>query len=205
MDVVAAIQETEERARKLLKKDKKTLELQSIGAQVFQFVLRKATVDDTRSSEVFNFRGTTYTYDAGCGMIYIEGARAGSADCDRVVCCAAAVMLNATHCISDPELRTYVEDRLTAGMPAIGKRGRGRSKADNAPRDLVIVARLILPLLDRFDATRNPATKGESACSIVQKALANIGIHMGEDAVERVWEKLPSSMRKNLLPAVPNK
>jgi hypothetical protein len=205
MDVVAAIQETEERARKLLKKDKKTLELQSIGAQVFQFVLRKATVDDTRRSEVFNFRGTTYTYDAGFGMIYIEGARAGSADCDRVVCCAAAVMLNATHCISDPELRTYVEERLTAGMPAIGKRGRGRSKADNAPRDLVIVGRLILPLLDRFDATRNPATKGESACSIVQKALANIGIHMGEDAVERVWEKLPSSMRKNLPPAVPNK
>ena len=205
MDVGAAIQETEERARKLLKKGKKMLELQSIGAQVFQFVLRKATVDDTRRSEVFNFMGATYTYDAGYGMIYIEGARAGSADCDRVVCCAAAVMLNATHCISDPELRTYVEGRLTVGIPSIGKRGPGRSKKDNAYRDMVIVGRLIPPLLDRFDPTRNAATKGESACSIVSKALARVGMHMSEGAVERVWEKLPPSMRGDLSPSVPIK
>ena len=53
--------------------------------------------------------------------------------------------------------------------------------------------------------TRNAATKGESACSIVSKALARVGMHMSEGAVERVWEKLPPSMRGGLSPSVPIK
>jgi hypothetical protein len=118
---------------------------------------------------------------------------------------AAAAMLNATGGISDRELRAYVEARLIGGMPVIGKRGRGRSEADNAPRNLVIVGKLIPPLLDRFDATRNPATKRESACSIVSKALERVDIHMSEGAVVRVWEKLPPSMRDGLSSSVPIK
>jgi hypothetical protein len=205
MDV--AITETEERAKELLfdRKGKRWGIEAAIGEWVFQFVLLKATVSEIRlaPNEVFDWQGTTLRYNAGIGHLLIADARAGDWFCDRVICCAAAVML--TGGISDPELRTYVEGRLTVGIPSIGKRGPGRSKKDNAYRDMVIVGRLIPPLLDRFDPTRNAATKGESACSIVSKALARVGMHMSEGAVERVWEKLPPSMRGGLSPSVPIK
>jgi hypothetical protein len=196
--VEKAIEETVARAKTLLKKDKKKGEQALIGAHVFQFVLRRvATADEARRGGAFDFKDTTYIYDADWGTIYLEGARAGDSFCDRVICTAAALMLR--NGITNPELRLYVEKRLIEGAPSIGKRERGRSKRDNAHRDVIIVGRLIPPLLDRFDATRNETTKDkgiESACSIVQKALANIGFqHMSESTVVTVWEKRPPSMR----------
>jgi hypothetical protein len=157
--------------------------------------LRKATIDEVRRGEVFDWQGTTYRYDADIGHVLITGARAGDWFLDRVICAAAALMLRDG--ISDPELRLYVEKRLIEGVPSIGKRGRGRSKRDNAHRDVIIAGRLIPPLLDHgFQPTRNAATKDtESACSIVKSALANIGIHLSEAAVEKVWKKLSPSAR----------
>ena len=124
---MGAIKETEERAKELLfdakgkRRDIRTV----IGLWVFQVVLR---MDDIHIApgEVFDWQGTTLRYDVSIGHLLIADARAGGSFCDRVVCCAAAVMLNATGGISDPELRTYVEERLSGGT-TIGKRGRGRA------------------------------------------------------------------------------
>jgi len=72
-------------------------------------------------------------------------------------------------------------------------RARGRHKAGGyVPRDAAIVGAIKLVERLGFKPTRGRARTGkaESACSIVYKALARVGIHMNsERAVERIREK----------------
>ena len=197
-EVEAATEETVSRARTFLfdAKGKRRTEEYHIGSYAFQTVLRPETIAETMNPKLghylFDWKGTTLVYDAGIGELCL--ADAGSTPFfDRVLCKVAAVMLDATGSIADPRLRAYVCDRLDGGIPAIGKRGRGRSSKETWGRDLVIIGRLILPLLDRFNATRTHTSKKteceESACSIVQKALERVRIHMSERRVEGIWEK----------------
>jgi hypothetical protein len=141
---------------------------------------------------VFDWGGKTYVYDAGLGEILLDAARSDPF-CDRVLCNAAAAMLEATGGIVDPRLRAHVCGRLSGGVVPTSKAKRGRTGKDTWGRDAVIVGRLIPPLLDRFNATRNDETKHtESACSIVKAALALVGIHLSEKQVVGIWSKHPS-------------
>ena len=129
-------------------------------------------------------------YDGGLGELIMADAHADTF-CDRVLCNAAAAMLEATGGITDNRLRAYVCGRLSGWLVTNSKRKRGRTR-DNWGRDAVIVGRLVLPLLDQFKATRNDATEAESACSIAKAALERIGIHISEKRIEEIWGKYRS-------------
>jgi hypothetical protein len=114
--------------------------------------------------------------------------------CDRLLCNAAAMILQATGGIADKRLRDYACRRLSGDMPPPPvKPARGRGADDNRWRNVCIVGYLIPPLLRaEFPPTRNEATETESACSIVSQALATIGIKLGEKAIAKIWARYPS-------------
>ncbi len=197
-DVEAAINETIERARPLLfdDKGKRRPEAYFIALFTLQSVLRPATIAEAFNPQLgqhlFDWAGKTYLYDTGLGEMCLADAHS-EPFFDQVLCNAAAAMLEAKGGIPDPRLRAYVCGRLTSGIAPVGKRGRGRTGKDTWGRDAVIVGRLIPPLLDRFSATRNKATRSkdgaEFACSIVTKALSKVRHNMTEKRVEDIWGK----------------
>lgn len=163
-DVEAAINETEQRARQFLfdEKGKRLPEDYFITLFMAQTVMRPATSEEVmhpRPGHTLFDRGkTSYVYDPVWGEVLLADAKV-EASCDRNLCKAAGIMLDATGRIDDSRLRSYACGRLVTGMPVIGKPKRGRSSKDTWGRDQVIVGRLIRPLLDRFNATRNRETK----------------------------------------------
>jgi hypothetical protein len=201
-----AIEETRARAKQLLfdAKGKRRPEEYFVSAQTFQTILRPATIEEAMNPQdgltLFDWKGTSLAYDAGWGDLLVALAREGDAGCDRMICKAAAVMLDGAGCIEDRLLRTYIRDRLLGGITPQAKPKRGRSSKDTWGRDAVIVGRLIPPLLNRFHATRNKASRNkegaaESACSIVSKALARMGksgydgINITEERIEDIWDR----------------
>jgi hypothetical protein len=198
-EVEAAIEETASKAKQLLfdRKGKLKGPEARIALYTMQIALPKARAAQVLSRQegqtFFDWQGDTRVYNAGVGDLLISLA-ADDPFFDRVVCCSAAIMLDALGGIPHARLRSYIGARLTTGLPALEKRKRGQRKADNTYRDMTIAYHLILPLLDRFNATRNEATKQkdetESACSIVTKALERAKIHMSEKTVEDIWGKL---------------
>jgi hypothetical protein len=78
--------------------------------------------------------------------------------------------------------------RLRAKRPP-QKRGR-RRQTEN--RDLTIATAIAAVARDGFSPTRSHATHhpaAHSACSIIQAALAEIGVSMSERTVEGIWER----------------
>jgi hypothetical protein len=141
---------------------------------------------------VFRWRGAMMIYDPGLAEILFS--ECSDPYCDRILCNAAAVILQATGTIADQRLRDYACRRLSGDMsrPPV-KPARGRSADDNRWRNVCIVGYLIPPLLRaEFPPTRNEATETESACSIVSQALAKIGIKLGEKAIAKIWARYPS-------------
>ena len=195
-DIEAAIAETEERARRHLfdSKGKKRPEGYFVSLFTLHTLVRPATIEEAMQPKpghsLFDWSGATYVYDGGLGELIMADAHADTF-CDRVLCNAAAAMLEATGGITDNRLRAYVCGRLSGWLVTNSKRKRGRTR-DNWGRDAVIVGRLVLPLLDRFKATRNDATEAESACSIAKAALERIGIHISEKRIEEIWGKYRS-------------
>lgn len=194
-DVEAAITETAVKAALLFDSKGKRKGADSfIALFAMQTVLRIATASQTLNPQqghiLFDWKGSTVIYSSGVADLLITDANSGDEFCDRVICSAASVMLDATGSILDPQLRSYLCGRLNRGVPTISKRGRGRSKGNNSYRDAVIAGWLIPPLLDRFNATRNAETRHtESACSIATKALSRVGMHMSEKRLENIWAK----------------
>ena len=198
-DVETAIEETASRAKQLLFNRRGKLKGQEakVALYTMEIPLPKARaaqmLNRQEGQTFFDWQGDTRVYNAGIGDWLISCA-AEDPFYDRVVCCTAAIMLDALGGIPDAQLRSYAGARLTNGFPALEKRKRGQRKEDNTYRDMTIAYHLILPLLDRFNATRNEATKQkgetESACSIVTKALAKAKLHLSEKTVEDIWGKL---------------
>ena len=140
----------------------------------------------------FRWRGDMMIYDPGLAEILFS--ECSDPCCDRLLCNAAAMILQATGGIADKRLRDYACHRLSGDMsrPPV-KPARGRSADDNRWRNVCIVGYLIPPLLRaEFPPTRNEATETESACSIVSQALAKIGIKLGEKAIAKIWARYPS-------------
>lgn len=137
------------------------------------------------------WRSKDYVYMSAIAALLLQEARDGDAVSDQVLCNAAAIMLDATGGISDTSLRAYVIQRLSKDIPPPQKRGRGRSKTDNAYRDSVIAGWLIPPLAEKgFCPTRNEATDEECASSIVHNALNRIGISLSEKRIAEIWGKV---------------
>ena len=147
---------------------------------------------------VFRWRGDMMIYDPGLAEDFFS--ECSNPYCDRLLCTAAAIILQSTGGIADKRLRDYVCRRLSGDMPPPPvKPARGRSADDNRWRNVSIV-NLIPPLLRAgFPPTRNEATETESACSIVSQALATIEIKLGEKAIAKIWARYPS--RHNILGA----
>ena len=78
-----------------------------------------------------------------------------------MICKAAAVILDGAGRIEDRLLRAYIRDRLLGSIAPKAKPKRGRSSKDTWGRDAVILGRLIPPLLNRFKATRNKASRNK--------------------------------------------
>src|SRR5262245_2376864 len=138
---------------------------------------------------VFKWRGDMMIYDPSLAEIFFS--ECSDPYCNRLLCNAAAVILEATGGIADKRLRDYACRRLSGDMPPPSiKPARGRDADDNRWRDVCIVGYLIPPLLRaEFSPTRNEATESESACSIVSQALQEIGIQLGGKRIGEIWYK----------------
>jgi hypothetical protein len=140
---------------------------------------------------VFKWCGDMMIYDPGLAEIFFS--ECSDPYCDRLLCNAAAMILQATGGIADKRLRDYACRRWSGDMPPPPvKPPRGRSADDNRLRNACIVGYLIPPLLvAEFPSTRNEATETESACSIVSQALATIEIELGEKHIAKIWAGNP--------------
>jgi hypothetical protein len=190
-DAKAAIAETAARAKELFEVRGGPDRFGSLFTM--NVLLRKASAAEILHPQpgdiIFDWRRCTRVYRKEVGDVLLDGAE-GDAFIDRVLCNAAAVILDAVGSIPDARLRSYVCGRLMGGLTPLAKRRRGQKKTSNDYRDVVIAGCLIPPLLDRFNATRNAETRHtESACSIATKALASVGVHMSEKRVENIWAR----------------
>jgi hypothetical protein len=164
-----------------------------LAASTLHTVIRPAIGGtDKPSDQVFEWRGGLMVYNPGLAEILFS--ECSNPYCDRLLCNAAAMILQATGGIADKRLRDYACRRLSGDMPPPPvKPPRGRSADNNQWRNVCIVGYLIPPLLRaEFPLTRNEATETESACSIVSQALAKIGIKLGEKAIAKIWARYPS-------------
>jgi hypothetical protein len=66
--------------------------------------------------------------------------------------------------------------------------------------DIAVIVESIVSQGTSIKATRNPARHRsgtpDSACSIMREALASLGTHLGEDAVETIWRNNKLAARK---------
>jgi hypothetical protein len=201
MSVEDAIAQTENKAQALLfdREGKPHKHKRYVASLLWHTVLRSAktfvkTDYAKEGTYAFRWHGDLVIYDPAEAEIAIWHARGGDPTSDELLCNAAAMILDATGGIADKSLRDYICGRLMLGAPQPTPK-KGRSAEKNRWRDVCIQGWLIPPLLPGFPATRNEATKTESACSIVSKALKNIGIKLSEKGVANVWNARPSSMK----------
>ena len=92
---------------------------------------------------------------------HLEAAKNGDYISDRIVCCAASLILGVTAGIRDFDLREYVACSLRRENRDLQIDTR---TIRNAYRDRAICLRLVWPLVQRgFLPTRNPGTEAECA------------------------------------------
>jgi hypothetical protein len=132
----------------------------------------------------------------------VNKARSGNADAQAFLCLTAGHLIREDKKVPSV-LRGYIASLLMAWASAgSSKRGKGRPK-DNAiiSRDAFIVSAVEALLAGYAEhglqatRSRDPSRRSselgnepaESACSIVQKTLAGLGIHMSEANVEKIW------------------
>ena len=160
-------------------------------------ILRPTTASEAAQPgldrDLIDWRGNLYTYDADIAVLFLDDAHKGDHTADGVLCNAAAVLLVTTGGIADQRLRMYAAKRLS-GEICPPKKGRG---GDNAFRDAAIVGLLIPFLLAKgFQPTRNDSTEGECACSILSKALEQIGIDLSGKRLSNLWARRVSKPKQ---------
>jgi hypothetical protein len=119
----------------------------------------------------------------------IEDARSGKdPDADAILCEWGALAVSCAVNIPLP-LREYLASILFERAET-GRRRGGPHPDTHLPRNFVITYAVARVSERGFSPTRNRARGAqESACSIVTKALKRTGRHMGEDTIEKIWEK----------------
>jgi hypothetical protein len=135
-------------------------------------------------------------------LSYLRGYAVVRYDCADEVLREAAARLIVEGKPLPPTLRYYVvEEVLRRATSTVARRKTGPNRDINTARDVTIgtaVSRVVEH--HGFPQTRNKATRDkagrDSACSIVADALEEVGIHMSEDAVEKVWHNLVRFVRR---------
>ena len=196
MSVEDAIAQTANRARALLfDREGKPKGVDHYLAVLTLYSLIRPTKwfgqPDHPGIQVFTWRGDLMVYDPGLAEIFLS--ECSDPACDRILCNAAAVILEATRTIADDRLWHYACRRLRGDIPApLVKPKRGRSADDNRWRNSCIVGYLVPPLLQAgFPAMRNDANiYATSACGIVSQALQKIGIELAEKTIANIWSQL---------------
>lgn len=119
----------------------------------------------------------------------ICAAEGGDAAADACLRVAAAMFLERGQTVP-VSLGSYIARSLRASLPRPRKH-----RLQNRARDGVIFDCINDAIKLGFSPTRNAASRGRedctlSACAIVATALSKIGMHISEEAVEKVWNKM---------------
>jgi hypothetical protein len=129
----------------------------------------------------------------------VERARRGSR-LDHEIACELAMEMLEVGKTAPLSLRDYISRVLRDGPPP-GKPGVSPQK--HFSRNLAIEeAVTLVHSLYGFKLTRNPATRSkpnapESACSIVARALAALGLHISEDGVKEAYDQAQKVFKSN--------
>jgi hypothetical protein len=134
-----------------------------------------AVVEDNNGVPVLSYTGT----DANSVIALAIG---GDAVAHQALCLVAA-RLTAKKETLPLALQQYV-----VGAASQLKRGKKGNPAVNALRDDAIFDAIEIVIKLGFKPTRNRASKHESACSIVAKALADCRAALSEGEVETIWQ-----------------
>ncbi len=132
-------------------------------------------------------------YDEEKGARLIEKARSGDYVAKFTLYAVAADYLEAERPLPDA-LREYLIEELRSEVNRRPKR-RGRDPHAYHPRDFEVACIISNVIMLGFRPTKNRATEGVSACSIVTQALEKLGIHLSESAVEKIWERFSPKLR----------
>ena len=129
-------------------------------------------------------------YDDNQGRELIERAGKGDPDADALLCGLAQRFIRSGMPL--PEyLGDYVATILTVRFLAPPKRRKGGDPYALDGRNLFIVTILKRLKGSGVPPTRNRAARdngtGRSGCSIVAKALSEVGVHIDETGVEKIW------------------
>jgi hypothetical protein len=120
----------------------------------------------------------------------VEQARRGDATAARALRQSAAELLRRRHPLPE-SLNAWLSEHLNDDW--LVKRSRRGPKPDELrtrDRGLSLVIRTMTKEPWGFAPTRNRATKAESACSIVHRALAGLpGFNLSESGLEKIWER----------------
>jgi hypothetical protein len=129
-------------------------------------------------------------YDDQKGRELIERAMNGDTDADAALCGIASRLVR----LGDPlpkYLRDYISTILKFRFAAPPKRRKGGDPYARDRRNLFIVTILKRLRGSGVPPTRNRAARdngtGRSGCSIVAKALSEVGVHIDETGVEKIW------------------
>jgi hypothetical protein len=104
---------------------------------------------------------------------------------ERVTPCAASALVRRGDPLPAP-LRDFVAEFLLKSRKP-GRKQPGTGGQDLLFRNAVIGGAVLGVARYGFPLTRNAATRTPSAASIVQKALAALGFHMSEKAVNKIY------------------
>jgi hypothetical protein len=97
----------------------------------------------------------------------------------------AAALIDNGYSLPGP-LKEFVIEFLP--NPEVPRRGRGR-KREYMRDDVIAWVVSSICIQWGFSPTRNEATRGPSAISIVKRALEKVGIHLTEAAITKIWDK----------------
>jgi hypothetical protein len=130
----------------------------------------------------------------------IRGAREGHETTHAYILAVAAALIENGDCLPGPLKEFVVEFLREPQKPRTGP-GRKRSKLFMRDNYIGFVMAMIC-IHWKFFPTRNDATIEPSAASIAQKALEQVGIHLTEPAINKVWNK---SEGKRYIPSERNR
>jgi hypothetical protein len=114
----------------------------------------------------------------------IAQARNGGETGEYLLAVAAALVDN-DHSLPGPLKEFVIEFLRTAEVP---RRAPGR-RPDYSRDNYIAWAVAMICIQWEFSPTRNEATRGPSAISIVKRALEEVGINLTEAVISKIWDK----------------
>ena len=117
----------------------------------------------------------------------IAEAKAGNRDAHRILCAAVRACIDLGEPLP-PELQAYAASAMTEQFDVPRKHKGDRAHVLRYRDQMVAIAVTYVAQMN-YDPTRNPASKKESAASIVVAALARLGVHRSEAMVVKAWQR----------------